>query len=861
MVSFSQARFGEVDANIAVHQAAAPADMFAANAIQAFGDIGGQIRQGMLQRDLKQELRESGNIIATINSGEDAIRDAVQKKQLDPTTEKFQRLAAAAEQGKISQQRATLEAEVLLRQSISMAPGFADQMRKVARDTLGFDPTAGALNTLYLSGPDATSSRVTQEMKDLEEADALVAGGYTSSREKALELVVGARAAQFQEQLDSNRIKQGGVNAGRLMVIGANRAQAAANDVMLQAMQEIRTVGGVQNIETLRGSLLAQREAVKSKLENEMADSTNFLYQPEAYNQMRSRIDEVFDANTSILDNQDLVGILSRHQDKLQSIIAIEGINLAPDLAIISAFGESAVSSYLEMMAAAGGDPRVLGELMKVNPAYGFLGEKAMNVEGISVALREAAQGALGNALQAGTVDKDSAQTVARFDGIGASSGTIPVGDIPRIIDNLVGTDLPQTALSVIANRPESIQTMTPEQRTSAVANFRNTQQQQVHTMQRNLGSRNMSLAWDGKSFVVQEPTGEFAESQRTGTRIGGTLRAAGGPLPPQMPGVLAAQAGVKQQVDLLNKTMLRVAKDPRWIKELGFDNVNDWANSLMNTVNLGAAEQDLNRPDSIIAQNIPIDQQARLRSAFATGDIDTALEVLTNAKMAGERASGIQPSAMFQQGDFRDAGQGTLIRDASGRVIDSTFQAAGMDVSGVDSVQQETLDAEGFSATVYNDPAGIPTIGYGRNLSANPLTAEDYAATGVDPNTPTDQLNLTKEQAQVLLQRDVTKVIPELQRSIPSFNNLNREQQKALVDMGINLGAGGVRGFRKMIAAIEAGDFETASQELLDSDYARGHLRDSSGNLIRNPDGSVKVHRGLVTRAQMNSQRMVSGR
>ena len=38
------------------------------------------------------------------------------------------------------------------------------------------------------------------------------------------------------------------------------------------------------------------------------------------------------------------------------------------------------------------------------------------------------------------------------------------------------------------------------------------------------------------------------------------------------------------------------------------------------------------------------------------------------------------------------------------------------------------TAEFEGFSASVYKCPAGFDTIGYGRNIEANPLSVEEKA-------------------------------------------------------------------------------------------------------------------------------------
>lgn len=43
-----------------------------------------------------------------------------------------------------------------------------------------------------------------------------------------------------------------------------------------------------------------------------------------------------------------------------------------------------------------------------------------------------------------------------------------------------------------------------------------------------------------------------------------------------------------------------------------------------------------------------------------------------------------------------------------------------------INYIIDKTADFEGFMANVYKCPAGFDTIGYGRNIEANPLTKEE---------------------------------------------------------------------------------------------------------------------------------------
>jgi lysozyme len=118
----------------------------------------------------------------------------------------------------------------------------------------------------------------------------------------------------------------------------------------------------------------------------------------------------------------------------------------------------------------------------------------------------------------------------------------------------------------------------------------------------------------------------------------------------------------------------------------------------------------------------------------------------------------------------------------------------------------------EGLRLMPYDDSLGLTTIGYGRCLETN---------------------GITQAEADMLFTNDMDVVVYELRKIFTNFDGLGYSQQKCLMDMCFNLGSTRLRKFKKMIAAIEAGDFNKASVELLDSRYARQLPRRSGDNAI----------------------------
>ena len=106
----------------------------------------------------------------------------------------------------------------------------------------------------------------------------------------------------------------------------------------------------------------------------------------------------------------------------------------------------------------------------------------------------------------------------------------------------------------------------------------------------------------------------------------------------------------------------------------------------------------------------------------------------------------------------------------------------------------------EGVRLKPYLDTVGKTTIGIGRNLTDNGITAAE---------------------AKVLLQNDFFRVANELDRVAPWWREMSQVRQNALVNMAFNLGLPRLLTFKKMMVALENGNFETAWAEAMGSKWA----------------------------------------
>lgn len=138
-----------------------------------------------------------------------------------------------------------------------------------------------------------------------------------------------------------------------------------------------------------------------------------------------------------------------------------------------------------------------------------------------------------------------------------------------------------------------------------------------------------------------------------------------------------------------------------------------------------------------------------------------------------------------------------------------------GKDIDTNDMVQRLVMH-EGCELMPYKCPAGYLTIGVGRNLETNPLTEEEKKVCG-------DYMRgITKNAAFYLLRNDIERVKRECSKNIPFFNALDAERRYCLIDMCFNLGIKGLLKFKNMLSAMGVGNWNVASSECLNSNYAK---------------------------------------
>lgn len=107
----------------------------------------------------------------------------------------------------------------------------------------------------------------------------------------------------------------------------------------------------------------------------------------------------------------------------------------------------------------------------------------------------------------------------------------------------------------------------------------------------------------------------------------------------------------------------------------------------------------------------------------------------------------------------------------------------------------------EGVEHKPYKCTAGYLTIGVGRNI---------------------EERGLSDDEIDFLLDNDIAIAVKEVRKDFDWFDGLDEVRQRVIIDMIFNLGMPRFKQFKNMIAAIEAGDWDEAGVQMMDSRWAQ---------------------------------------
>lgn len=127
---------------------------------------------------------------------------------------------------------------------------------------------------------------------------------------------------------------------------------------------------------------------------------------------------------------------------------------------------------------------------------------------------------------------------------------------------------------------------------------------------------------------------------------------------------------------------------------------------------------------------------------------------------------------------------------------------------------------AEGYRDMQYKDSLGVPSIGYGSNLTSPHIRGylEDLGYSVSDLLNRRQEIK--EEDAEILLKRGMVQALKDAKSFVNNWDQLDPIAKIILVDMSYNLGLTKLNKFKEMRAGLEALDYNKAKVEMKDSDW-----------------------------------------
>lgn len=115
-------------------------------------------------------------------------------------------------------------------------------------------------------------------------------------------------------------------------------------------------------------------------------------------------------------------------------------------------------------------------------------------------------------------------------------------------------------------------------------------------------------------------------------------------------------------------------------------------------------------------------------------------------------------------------------------------------------ALRAQLIQDESLRLKPYTDTKGQITIGVGHNLSAR---------------------GITMAQALEWLDDDIGETVDDVEHAWPWVARLDNVRQHVLLNMAFNLGTVKLGAFHRFLDALQAGNYQTAAMEMMDSAWA----------------------------------------
>lgn len=124
-----------------------------------------------------------------------------------------------------------------------------------------------------------------------------------------------------------------------------------------------------------------------------------------------------------------------------------------------------------------------------------------------------------------------------------------------------------------------------------------------------------------------------------------------------------------------------------------------------------------------------------------------------------------------------------------------------------LDLIKEDLIRHEGYKEEIYLCSEGIPTFGIGHAIKETDM---EYTWPVGSP--------VEKERIDAVFILDCEDAVNDIEHLISDVSSHSDQCIRVLVNMAFNLGRTRLSGFKNMLAAVEAKDYEKASEEMKDS-------------------------------------------
>ena len=140
-----------------------------------------------------------------------------------------------------------------------------------------------------------------------------------------------------------------------------------------------------------------------------------------------------------------------------------------------------------------------------------------------------------------------------------------------------------------------------------------------------------------------------------------------------------------------------------------------------------------------------------------------------------------------------------------------------------IDQLRKELERDEGVKYEVYHDHLGYPTFGIGH------LITDDDPECGASVGT-----EVSSDRVQEAFDSDIESVLSDCERLYVQFEHLPEEAQLIIANMMFNMGCTRLSKFKGMKRGVDARDWESAADEMVDSKWYKQVSRRADRLVVR---------------------------